>query len=172
MILTSYFFLFHLRRLIVLVNGFDSSCLQPKTLSTMIVPLRENPKSDVVITAPNCPFQGARTALTSFALGIGCCVLASRLAVASTAPWYNKVRPTEELVLATSADDPAYASDCLHFRPRSARMKRSESRTVPTPPDVNWPANGELSGCRASRIFSLISEPEREASVFNGQANS
>jgi hypothetical protein len=83
----------------------------------MIVPLRQHPKSDVVITASTGPFQGARTALASFAIGIGFCVLATRLAGASTAPWLNKVRPTEELVFATSADDPALRKRLLALSP-------------------------------------------------------
>jgi len=83
----------------------------------MIVPLREHPKSDIVITAPTGPFQGARTAFACLAIGFGCCVLATRLAVANTAPWFNKVRPTEELVLATSADDPALRRRFLALSP-------------------------------------------------------
>jgi hypothetical protein len=74
-------------------------------------------KSDVVNTASTGPLHRARTALPPFAMGIGCCVLATRLAVADTAPWLNKVRPTEELVLATSADDPALRKRLLALSP-------------------------------------------------------
>ena len=70
-----------------------------------------------MITATTGPFQGARTALASFAIGIGCCVLATRLAGASSPPWLNKVRPTEELVFATSADDPALRKRLLALSP-------------------------------------------------------
>ena len=70
-----------------------------------------------MITAPIGPFQGARTALASFAIGIGCCVLATRLAVANTAPWFNKIRPTEQLVIATSANDPALRKRLLALSP-------------------------------------------------------
>lgn len=55
--------------------------------------------------APTRLFQSARTTLASFAIGIGCCVLAPGLAVADNAPWFNNVRPTEALVRATSGDD-------------------------------------------------------------------
>jgi hypothetical protein len=70
-----------------------------------------------VITAPIGPFQGARTASACFATGIACCVLATGLAVANTAPWINKVRPTEDLVLATSADDPVLRARLLALSP-------------------------------------------------------
>ena len=83
----------------------------------IIIPPLEHPKSHVVITALIGPFQDARTALASFAIGIGWCVLVTRLAVASTAPWYNNVRPTEELVLATSADDPVLRNRLLALSP-------------------------------------------------------
>jgi hypothetical protein len=53
--------------------------------------------------------------------------LATRLAVANTAPWFNKVRPTEELVLATSADDPALRKRLLTLSPE---VRRDEAERV------------------------------------------
>jgi hypothetical protein len=91
----------------------------------MIVPPWKHPKSDVVITAPTARFQGACTTLASFAIDIGCCVLATKLAVANTAPWFNKVRPTEQLMLATSADDPALRKRLLALSP-AVRLDEAE----------------------------------------------
>ena len=70
-----------------------------------------------MITGATGPFQGARAALVSFAIGIGCCVLATELALANTAPCFNKVRPTEQLVLATSADDRTLRRQLLALSP-------------------------------------------------------
>jgi hypothetical protein len=70
-----------------------------------------------VITAAIGPFQGARAALVSFATGIGCCVLATELVLADTAPCFSKVRPTEQLVLATSANDPTLRRQLLALSP-------------------------------------------------------
>lgn len=73
-------------------------------------------ESIVVITGPTLPFQRACAALACFAMGIGWCVLTGS-AVANTAPWLSKVRPTEELVLVTSADDPALRKRLLALSP-------------------------------------------------------
>ena len=70
-----------------------------------------------MITGAIGPFQGARAALVSFPIGIGCCVLATELALANTAPCFNKVRPTEQLVLATSADDRTLRRQLLALSP-------------------------------------------------------
>jgi len=70
-----------------------------------------------MITGAIGPFQGARAALVSFAIGIGCCVLATELALANTAPCFNKVRPTEQLVLATSANDRTLRRQLLALSP-------------------------------------------------------
>ena len=80
-----------------------------------------------MITAPTRLFQGARTVLVSFA-GICCCVFPPELAVGNTAPWFNKVRPTEELVLATSADDPALRKRLLALSP-AVRLDEAERVT-------------------------------------------
>ena len=70
-----------------------------------------------MITGATGPFQGAREALVSFAIGIGCRVLATELVLADTAPCFNKVRPTEQLLLATSADDPSLRRQLLALSP-------------------------------------------------------
>jgi len=70
-----------------------------------------------VTTAPAHPFQSAHTALASFTVGIGYCVLAAGLAVADSAPWVNNVRPTEALVRATSGDDLALRRRLLALSP-------------------------------------------------------
>ncbi len=48
--------------------------------------------------------RSARTTLV-FAIAVGCWVLGIALAAANPAPWFNKVRPTQELIYAESADD-------------------------------------------------------------------
>ena len=70
-----------------------------------------------MITGAIGPFQGARAALVSFAIGIGCCFLATELVLTDTAPCFNKVRPTEQLVLATSANDPTLRRQLLALSP-------------------------------------------------------
>ena len=73
-------------------------------------PLRQCRRSDIesnaVITARTGAFRSACMALVSAAVGIGCCVLVPRIAVAN--PFLNNVRRTEMFLLATSADDPAF----------------------------------------------------------------
>src|SRR5689334_2286011 len=71
-------------------------------------------KADVR-TASIGPFQSARTALVSLAIGVGCWVLAAGWAVAN--PFLNNVRPTEMFVLAKSADDPALRGRLLALSP-------------------------------------------------------
>jgi len=87
-----------------------------------------------MITGATGPFQGARAALVSFAIGIGCCVLATELVLADTAPCFNKVRPTEQLVLATSADDPnrifKYVDDGTSVNPKPTLLGTAASGTA------------------------------------------
>ena len=93
-------------------------------------------------------------------------------AIANPPPWFNKVRPTEELVRATSAHDPVLRNRLIALSPtvRPDEAERVVNCAYTTGRELA--PSGELSGFPAFRIFSLTSEPEREASAFNGRANS
>jgi hypothetical protein len=110
-------------------------------------------KADV-ITASIGPFQSARTALVSLAIGVACWVLAAGSAVAN--PFLNNVRPTEMFVLATSADDPALRGRLLVLSPAvrpdeaqrvaecaytTGRELAREWRVVPVPGVQNFLVN-------------------------------
>ncbi len=60
--------------------------------------------------------RGARTPL-AIALAVGCCVLALARAVANPSPWTNKIRPTEQPVLAGAADDPILRNRIMALSP-------------------------------------------------------
>jgi hypothetical protein len=70
-----------------------------------------------VITGSKDSARGARTILLPLAIGTACWVLASGLVFANTAPWFTSLRPTEQLVRATSANDPALRNRIIALSP-------------------------------------------------------
>ncbi len=59
----------------------------------------------------------ARGAPLAIALAVGCYVLAITFAAANPSPWTNRIRPTDQPVLAKSADDPILCNRIMALSP-------------------------------------------------------